>query len=367
MLAQLLQDIMSSQIKRKSVHTDSHFPEIRIMDSSEFVVSKNLADAFPGYGGLGREAIAQVQLEYELLSGKVTELGLGSALDDDSIAGMKNIDQAPPKTLLIRDLGYFSPKAFKQISESDLYFISRAKAQWAMYIKKDGQMEQLTIEDIKNKLKEQEDKYLDLEIFLGSKVRTPVRLIANQLTEDQTQTRIKKKKANRGALSQQAIDSACLNLFVTNVEKEKCTAAQVYDLYTLRWQIELIFKTWKSILKIHKLHPMNARRLECVILIKFIWVMLNWSILKLIEEVTFTEISPHKLTRTLISRNQVLNFSIIQNHQLFIQWLHKLFEISIKHHRKEYKKGSRSIPEILSKRYIFEQLKSVKPSEIYGF
>ncbi|HYG37622.1 MAG TPA: transposase [Cytophagales bacterium] len=182
----------------------------RIMDGSEFIVSKNLGDVFPGYGGTGREAIAQVQLEYELLGGKVTELSLGSALNSDSVAGMKNIDKVPSKALLIRDLGYFSPKAFKEITRHGIYFISRAKAQWSMYENQDGELKIITIQDIKDKLVEQKEKYLDIEVIIGEQARTPVRLIANLLTEEQTQKRIKKKKANRGPLSKQAEESTLL-------------------------------------------------------------------------------------------------------------------------------------------------------------
>jgi hypothetical protein len=348
MLTHLLQEIVQSQIPRKTNLNHAHFTEIRIMDSTQFTVSKNLADAFPGYGGVGREAIAQVQLEYELLGGTVTELSLGSALDADATAGMKNIGKVPSKALLIRDLGYFSPKAFKEISGHDIYFISRAKAQWLMYEKKDGALKKITLQDIKDRLVNQKEKYLDLDIIVGEQARTPVRLIASLLTEVQTQTRISKKRSKVRELSKQAKESASLNLFVTNVENEKCSAAEIYELYTLRWQIELVFKTWKSILKIHKVHSMNYIRLECVILIKFIWVMLNWSLLKLIEQATSYEISLTKLTRTLISSSIQLNRSILQSENTLKGWIIKLCELSDKHHPKEYKKGSRKMGEILA-------------------
>lgn len=347
MLLHLLQEVIASQISRKSIYSHSLFSEIRIMDSSEFRVTKNLADSFPGYGGSGTDAVAQVQLEYELLTGKVTELSLGSALDSDVTAGRKHLDQIPSNALLLRDLGYNSPKVLEEISQRDIYFVSRAKAQWSMFIKHDGELKKLTIQDIRNKLTSQKEKYLDLEIFLGSKVLMPVRLIANLLTEEQRQVRIKKKRSKRGALSELAEESSGLNLFVTNIEKDKCSAKSVYELYTLRWQIELIFKTWKSILQLHKIHAMNAVRLECVILIKFIWVMLNWSILKLFEEISRKEISFHKFTRTMVDRSTTLNLSLLQDPELFYKWLMKLIKITRKHHEKEYKKGSILIGEIL--------------------
>jgi hypothetical protein len=348
MLTHLLEDIMSSQLKRRTPFAHHHFSEIRVMDSSKFVLPKNLADSYPGYGGLGREAIGQIQFEFELLGGTITELSLESALDTDAEAGMKHLNQVPANTLLIRDLGYCSPKAFESISQQEAYFVSRAKAQWSMYVKQGGDLTQITIQDIKDRLKAQKGKHLDLDIYLGSKQRTPVRLIANLLTEKQTKLRLKKKKANRGKLSKLAEESSCLNLFVTNVEREECSAQQVYELYTLRWQIELIFKTWKSILHLHKIHAMNAIRFECVLLIKFIWVMLNWSILKLFEEATRYELSLHKLTRTIISQSTTLNLEILQSPGLCLNWLLSLCEISIKHHRKEYKKGSKKINEILA-------------------
>src|SRR5690606_20779554 len=147
----------------------------------EFVVSKKASDTFPGYGGKGREAIAQVQFEYEILSGQVTQLSLGSSLDSDSKEGMVNIDNVPSEALLIRDLGYFSPKIFKQLSKRNIYFISRAKSQWNYYIMDEGKPVLVTTQDLINKLNNQKEKYLDIEVIAVAGPRTPVRMIANML------------------------------------------------------------------------------------------------------------------------------------------------------------------------------------------
>ena len=59
-----------------------------------------------------------------------------------------------------------------------------------------------------------------------------------------------KNKKHRKSKLNQADHLACqLNLFVTNIPKGDCTANEIYQLYKIRWQIELIFKTWKSVLK----------------------------------------------------------------------------------------------------------------------
>lgn len=292
--------------------------------------------------------MVQIQLEYQLLSSKVTQLSIGSALDSDANEGMKNIDDIPPKTLLIRDLGYFGPQAFKELAQRDLYFISRAKSQWNFYVKEQGELIPLSTADIIKKLKTQKEKYLDLDVLVGQKALAPVRLVANLLTEEQAKQRLKKKAANR-KLGEDALESIGLNLFVTNVEREKCDAEAVYELYTLRWQIELVFKTWKSVMKLHKIHPMNATRLECIILIKLLWVMLNWSIWNQIKDYTNKDISFHKFSQTLQSRSKRLTPSIIQSKKLLIEWLYSLAEISKVHHEKGYKKGSKKNWEILAK------------------
>lgn len=350
MLTHILKEVISKQLKKNGKLSHSHFSEIRIQDSTEFVAPKNLATTFPGYGGVGRESIVQLQLEFELLTGKVTELSYGSARDSDVVEGMKTIDQIPGKALLIRDLGYFSPKAFEEIRKREAYFISRCKPQWSMYEKHDEELVPLTLAEIKKRLQSHTGKYLDLDIYLGSKIHSPVRLIASKLPEEQTQKRLKRKKDNRTHLSELTKESASLNLFVTNVEREVCDAAQIHKLYRLRWQIELIFKTWKSIMQLHKIHSMNAIRFQCVLLIKLIWVMLNWSLLQLLEEKGTCEVSLHKLSRTMTSKVQPLSLKLIQDQEAFFKWLMILLQISWKHHSKEYKKGDESIPDVLKEK-----------------
>lgn len=352
MLYRILQQVMSKQVvcNHSFLKSKSMFTDIQIMDSTEFKVSKKVAASFPGYGGTGREAIAQIQFEYQLFDSKITEFTIGSAIDSDSKAGMKNIDSIPSGTLLLRDLGYFSPKVFNELSGKNLYFISRAKSQWNFYTKEEGRFVRLTTANIIEKIKHQEEKYLDMEVYVGAQELSPVRLIANLLTSEQAAIRLKNKSSNR-KLGIDALESIGLNLFVTNVEAIKCNAKEIYELYTLRWQVELIFKTWKSVMQLHKIQPMNAVRLECILLIKLLWVMLNWSILNQLKELTKSDLSFHKFSHTLQNRSIKITLSILENENLLYKWLLKLSQISLKYHQKEYKKGGNKMDEILKNTY----------------
>lgn len=93
---------------------------------------------------------------------------------------------------------------------------------------------------------------------------------------------------------------------------------------------------------------MNAIRLECVVLVKLIWAMLNWSLLKLVEQAKGCEMSLHRFARTLTGRSKALDLPILQSPGRFGRWLERLCEISGRHHRKEYKKGSKEMKEIIN-------------------
>lgn len=56
---------------------------------------------------------------------------------------------------------------------------------------------------------------------------------------------------------------SAINFYITNIPLEYLPKEQVYDFYSLRWQIELIFKTWKSFFRIHHCNSVKLERLEC--------------------------------------------------------------------------------------------------------
>ncbi|AFU17375.1 Transposase for insertion sequence element IS231B (plasmid) [Bacillus thuringiensis MC28] len=49
---------------------------------------------------------------------------------------------------------------------------------------------------------------------------------------------------------------------------------QVHELYTLRWQIEIVFKTWESLFKIDHYRNVKQERLECQLYGKLIAIFL---------------------------------------------------------------------------------------------
>ena len=54
-------------------------------------------------------------------------------------------------------------------------------------------------------------------------------------------------------------------LYITNVAQEVLSAKVVRIVYGLRWQVELMFKNWKSLLNIHILKGTRPERIKCVL------------------------------------------------------------------------------------------------------
>ncbi len=136
------------------------------------------------------------------------------------------------------------------------------------------------------------------------------------------------------------------NIFVTNVPKKTLNRQQIVDSYRLRWQIEIIFKTWKSNLQIHKMKAMKSERMECQLIAKLIWILINTRLhhvthLLLLEKFPDKGCSIFKFLKVMSMYSTAIleNYSKISS---FLSWFNKtippiLKDLSIE---KRFKKDS---------------------------
>ncbi|WP_353812964.1 transposase [Bacillus cereus group sp. FL70] len=72
-----------------------------------------------------------------------------------------------------------------------------------------------------------------------------------RLTEQQLRERRKKQeeseKKKGKSYSEKSKILSGLNIYVTNIPWEWVPMKQVHELNSLRWQIEIVFKTWRSL------------------------------------------------------------------------------------------------------------------------
>ncbi len=89
------------------------------------------------------------------------------------------------------------------------------------------------------------------------------------------------------------------SFYVTNVSVDLLPASVVGTVHRLRWQIELIFKQWKSLLRIHVLRGRRRERIECLVYGRLLAILMiqpvaacaSWMARELYQR----ELSVHKL------------------------------------------------------------------------
>jgi len=61
---------------------------------------------------------------------------------------------------------------------------------------------------------------------------------------------------------------------LTNAEAPQLPASRVCDLYRLRWRIEILFKAWKSHLRLDGLSCVGTRQIHCLLCAQLILAVL---------------------------------------------------------------------------------------------
>jgi len=263
------------------------FARVLIGDSSKFVLPKQFIEDYPGYGSFGKaSSIMNIQYAFDIKNGDWETLELTKATQNDQSHSKKILNDIHENELHIRDLGFVTKSYLLKIVEERAFFLNRMNPQWSFVQSGTGKQTDFT----KLYRQMQQSKKVCFETTITLKIDKKTfncRMIAMPVPEQVYNERI--RKAQQRAKSQGKnltgeYKARCrFSIYITNTTKETLEAPDIADLYRLRWQIELIFKTWKSVLDIHKVKAVRKDRLECLLIIKFIWILLNWKIFHVID------------------------------------------------------------------------------------
>lgn len=332
-----------------------NFTSVKIKDSTRFQVCENLKDQYPGYGGGASEAGTHIQLEFDLLSGKVTDLHVTDALQQDSTDGFETLEMIEPGSLLLRDLGYFNMDLLEQIGQRQAYFISRLRPKVKIYEYKEGCYLPIAIEKIHRQMKHGGLAYQELSVYIGEEKKLPVRLIIEFVPEKVVNTRLakahKEAKKKKQQVSELYKAYTSLNLFVSNVPAQWLTTPQIHSIYRLRWQIELRFKIWKSYHHIHANKKMKLHRFETYLYATLLFILINWEIvinlLAILQEQRGKILSVLKCCKALVLSGEKLKEALFNPVEKLKSYLEQLYKLGGKQLLLEKRKCRLSLEEIL--------------------
>lgn len=207
-------------------------------DSTYQRMNPKNAGNFPAHGNKkGATAGFKIDLIYDLITGSPIYQGLFSGTEQDKKIGKIMLKFVKKGDLVLRDMGYFAHAMFTEIERLRAFWLSRLPANVNVTL--------LNGSSLEKKLRSRSNVMLDEVVIVGAD-GLRCRLIAVRADDDLA---IKRRRARRKACkntpSQQAIMRDGWHILLTNLD-ESVSSEDLFEIYSLRWNIEVRFKAWKQ-------------------------------------------------------------------------------------------------------------------------
>lgn len=331
------------------------FNRVVIKDSTRFELPEQYAEHLPGSGGAASKAGACLQFEFDFKSGQIIDLNLTAANRPDVTDSLQTLSLINPNDLIIRDLGYFAFKSLLNIAEKEAFFISRLRPKIIVYELNAEELQPMDFGALYRRMKKYGLTRIEKNVFIGDEPKIPVRLLIDLLPEEIYQQRIRKadkKRKSQGYRSSEKFKlMSRFSLIITNVPEDVLPVHIISAIYRTRWQIELIFKIWKSILGVDHIRNMKYTRWLCILYFKLLMMIVNWSIIMnkrpLIYKKTNKLISLIKSFKTLFDNIYRLRIELRNDSPeltRFMAWSEKILS---RNHWLERKKNKLGLEEII--------------------
>lgn len=256
------------------------FTEVVLLDSSTISLPEGFATEWAGCGSKNPQrgnAAFKLSLAYDLKTGRLRGPSLEAGRTNDKKTALAG-EALPAGALRIADLGYFKIATLRQMDRSRVYYLSRYQAGTVISDAQGRKWARLS------EWLHDRGARVDQEIFLGDRDRLRCRLLAARVPESVAERRIRRLKdeaAQDGRnLSPECVALASWTVFVTNVPSDRLDVEEALALGRARWQIELLFKLWKSHGKIDEWQSTKPAAILCEVYAKLIaMVAQHWVVL----------------------------------------------------------------------------------------
>ena len=252
------------------------FNGVIVQDSSIISLPDALVQVWKGCGGSDGHHIAalKLQVRFDLLTGTLQGPMLEPGRTNDRGSALQAAP-LPMGALRIADLGYFSLNQLRAFDSQGAYFLTRLYLQTAIF---DPEGNRLPLSGI---LEGALTGQVDLPILIGATERLPVRLLAVRVPQevaDQRRRKLREEARREGQTpSRVQLTFADWTILVTNVPQDKLSLAEAMVLVRVRWQVELLFKLWKSHGKVDEWRTEKPWRILCETYAKLIaMIVQHW-------------------------------------------------------------------------------------------
>ncbi len=223
------------------------FAAVILQDRTTITLPDECHDRFPGCGGShgGGRAAMKLQVQLDLR---------GGALAAVSVEAGKGCDQRTPTqsaplpegSLRIADLGYFDTEVLRAPQGRGASWISPLAFGIEVFTAEGEPIARI------EELFGPSERVADRPILLGKEAKLACRIVAWRMPQEAADRRRQKliatarRKGGRMP-SRERLAWCDWAIFVTDVPRERLSPEEIAVLYRARWQIELMFKRWKSL------------------------------------------------------------------------------------------------------------------------
>lgn len=225
----------------------TRFTAVLLLDSTTVTLPDELRERFAGCGGShgGGQAAMKLQVQWDLCSGALEAIAIEPGRNCDYKTPLQSAALAPG-SLRMTDLGYFDTAVFDRFNREGVFWISRLQYGTTVSTP-DGQ--RLSLLDW---LGEQPGPFVDRPILMGVEHKVACRIVAWRVPQEVADRRRQKliaeaRRKDGRVPSKDRLAWCDWTILVSNVPADVLTAKEVLVLYRARWQIELLFKRWKSL------------------------------------------------------------------------------------------------------------------------
>ena len=219
------------------------FRGVYIQDSTQIALPAELGSVWRGNGGKDSGAALKLQVQWEWLSGQLVRLDLQNGRAADGAAPAQAAP-LPAGALRLADLGYFNLDVLAATAAQQAFFLTRWKVGTLLY------SAQGKVLDLRPWLRRQPSGPVEVAVEVGQRHRLPARLLAVAVPSGvaaERRRRLRRAAQERGqTVSAERLALAAWTLLLTNVPADQLSVDEALVVAACRWQIELLFKLWKS-------------------------------------------------------------------------------------------------------------------------
>lgn len=320
--ADLLQQVLLASIQQV-VATDSvavpilqRFTSVRVHDSTSIGLPDALTTHYRGCGNTtnGGTATLKCGLQLDLLTGAITGLDLADGRAADRGLPVQHAD-LPAGSLRLADRGFYHLERLNQLQRAGVFWLTRLpKNALVAYPGHTPQPLARFMADLGP------TATWDCAIIVGGVTQVHARLLVRRVSQEVADQRRRQITAHAQQKQRDVSDAelalADWTLLITNVPRTMLTLTEALVVMRLRWQIELLFKLWKSHGRVDDWRTKNPTRILCEVYAKLIGLVFQQWLLaasswfdperSLFKAATIVATAAHELAGAITDQNRFI-------------------------------------------------------------